>query len=315
MNNLCKVFVYILLILYSFILISTNLYADNEYEKFIRIRIYHEKDEKFNTYIKTNLAKSIVNFQMKLRTFPDIETIINIAPDEQTFSDWLNSNKIIFKNTQAFCNLNKNEIFIKNPKEIGNNKKMISILLHEYIHLFISYHWKDAPLWFHEGLAVYFTEGLSFNHVFNFMSNYAFHQSYLLKKYAYEYPNNQANIAPYYFQASFIVKKIYNESPVKLYKLFEYSDFNNTFNKSFYNAFSKSQEEYLTEFEKKIVSFFYFNLYFGFLSTLWILLPIILIIARIRKQYHNKKILEEWELETLKNEIEKTINENFPEKK
>ncbi len=291
----------------------TTLYSYNNYENYIRVRVYHEKDERFISEIKTNLAKSIVEFQMKIKSFPDIETIINIAPDEETFNNWLKSKRIVFENTQAFCDLEKSEIFVRNPKYLGDKRKLIQVLLHEYIHLFINYHWTDAPLWFHEGMAVYFSEGLNFNYVFNFMSTYAFHQNYLLKKYAYKYPENKADLIPFYFQSAFLIKKTLDESPNKLYNLFDHSGFNQRFSSSFLTAFNKTQEEFLFDFEKKIIRFFYFNLYFGFLSSLWIALPIVLIIARIRKKFKNKEILEKWELDLLKIEIEKTIKENITE--
>lgn len=292
----------LLLFLFSF-----KLYAISDYENLIKVRIYHEKDERYISYIKSELAKEIVKFQMKVRAFPDIETIINIASDNDMYNSWIESKGRIFESSQAFCDLKSNEIFIRNPSVIRDNRKLITIILHEYIHLFVNYHWTDAPLWFHEGMAVYFSEGLSINKTFHFISNYAFHKTYLLKKYAYKYPDNPADYYPYYFQSAFVVKKMIDDYPNKFTDLFDYSGFNTKFNDAFQKAFLKTHEDFLSENEKRISRFFYFNIYFGVLSLMWIMFPVFLIIANVKKSIKNKKIIETWSLEILKEEIEEEI--------
>ena len=293
----------LIILMYSFSLLFSQTISD-EYEEYINVVVFNNKDEKYVPHIKKELAKAIVKFQFDVKSFPDIEVTINIAPDKATYREWTNDKEVVFENSNGFADLRNNQIYINNPRYLGDNKSLIRLLLHEYIHLFINYHWKDAPLWFHEGMAMYFTGSISINHIFRFTTNNALHSNYLLTKYAYEYPKNRAEIEPYYFQAALLIKKIVDDDKQRLYNLFEISTQYSTFNSAFEVAFKENHEDFLTSFEDYTKAFLKINIYKGIILFTWLSFPIILIIAKFKKNHKTRKLLERWEIDEIKEEIE-----------
>ena len=270
----------------------------NEYEDLINVETFHERDEKITQYIKSELAKGIVSFQSEIKCYPDIEITIFVSPNKRTYDEWVSKSNVKILNSIAFADLNKTEIYIQNPRDIRNNKKFINSLLHEYIHIYIHYHFYDAPLWLHEGLAWFYAENISLNQTFQFMMNNAFHTNYLLIKYAYDYPNNISNIEPFYFQSAMLARKINEEYKNQLHKLFDLSYQKHSFTQSFMTAFQMSDIEFLRYFENELQLFFRLNVYKGMLLLAWICFPVFLIIAKFQKNRKTRKILEEWEAES-----------------
>ncbi|MCL2065011.1 MAG: hypothetical protein FWG98_11680 [Candidatus Cloacimonetes bacterium] len=276
------------------------LYAsslNDEYEEFINFQTFHDRDERLISFIRRELARAIVLFQFELKSFPDIEITINIAPDRETFSNWINERNVRLPNALGFADLKNNHIFIQNPRYIRSNKRLIDLLLHEYIHLYVNYHFDDAPLWFHEGLAWHYSEKITLNQTFQFMTNNAFNTNYLLIRYAYSYPENMMNIEPFYFQSAMLIRKMTDENKNQLIRLFDLGAQNQSFTEAFMNSFFMSDIEFLRIFERELQTFFRLNIYKGVILLTWLCFPIFLIIARIKKNRKTKELLAQWEIE------------------
>ena len=270
---------------------------NDDYVRHITVNVFSDKDVRYIDNIKSELSDRIVKFQFEIKSFPDIDIVINVAPDKATYSSWVRGKEKVFENSSAFTNLKTYEIFIKNPTQFSDSRKFINVLLHEYIHIFIDYHFKDAPLWFHEGMANYFSEKQTLNQTFNYVRNNAFNKNYLLIKYAYRYPEQKANIEPYYFQATLIIKRTYEDKMKNFINLFYYAEEHSRFSDAFLAAFGKSQEEFLRNFEKEMNNFFKTHFYIGIMLLTWSLFPIFLIIAKIKQNRRTKRLLQKWEIE------------------
>ena len=270
---------------------------NDDYVRHITVNVFSDKDVRYIDNIKSELSDRIVKFQFEIKSFPDIDIVINVAPDKATYSSWVRGKEKVFENSSAFTNLKTYEIFIKNPTQFSDSRKFINVLLHEYIHIFIDYHFKDAPLWFHEGMANYFSEKQTLNQTLNYIRNNAFNKNYLLIKYAYRYPEQKANIEPYYFQATLIVKRTFEDKMNNLINLFYSSEEYDKFSEAFFAVFGKTQEEYLRNFEKEINNFFKTHFYIGIMLLTWSLFPIFLIIAKIKQNRRTKRLLQKWEIE------------------
>jgi hypothetical protein len=238
-----------------------------------------------------------------MKSFVDIPVTINIAPDKKTYEEWTANKSIVFDNSLGFADLKEDQIYIKNPFYIKGSRKLVQVLLHEYIHIYIYHHWTDAPLWFHEGMAWYFSEGISFDQMLHFMTNNAFHNKLLLIKNAYSYPDKKSQIEPFYFQAALLIKHTAEEDKKRLQNLFELSANYKNFGNAFLNAFKMPLEEFLAGFYRYLNTFFKLSIYKTILLSSWIIFPILLIIAKFRQDYKTKQLLKEWEQEE--------INENL----
>jgi hypothetical protein len=279
------------------ILLSPKLFAQSE--DLITVNILDKSHEKYISLITRELALQINNFQQITKSFIEIPLTINIASDFEKYYYWQKNHNAIFENSIGFTDLENNTVYLRNPETISKDKKLISLLFHQYLHLYVYYHWKDAPLWFHESVASYFSEKLTLSYFMYFIFNYTFHKDYLLIKHANEYPDENENIEPYYFQAIYLMKKLLEEQN-KIHILFENSNNENNFLQVFYQTYNKYPEEFLEEFQVQINEFYYRNINLGIIFLTWLSFPIILVIARIKLHKKNKEILEKWVKELYK---------------
>ena len=289
------------IIICTFLLLSCLLNAQishNDYIDFITVKVFHDKDIKYIDIIKNELSEKIIELQFELMSFKDIPIQINIAPDRVTYDKWVNKNHIFNESIIGFADLTTNEIFIKNPTLLKHNG-LIPLLLHEYIHIFINDHWEDVPLWFHEGMALYFSDKMSRVYSLQYLSKNAFHSEYLLLKYAYKYPDNKANLDSYYFQAGLIMRKTFEDKKHKLLNMMANANKFANFSECFRDSFLKSEELFLSDFGNEMDNFYKLNRYLGIMLLSWALFPIILIIAKIKQNSKNKELLSEWEMENI----------------
>jgi len=272
--------------------------GNSDYVDFIHINTIDQKYENLIPLLKSKLSVEIVRFQFCIASFPDIEIAINIAPDKVTYDTWTKNHHVTITDSGAFAELQSNTIFLANQRQSIVDDSVINTLLHEYIHIYIYHHFPDAPLWFQEGMAIYFSRQMSFSYTFQFITNHAFHREYLLLRYAYHYPANRANIEPYYFQAYSIIRKMADDKNVNIANLFEASEKYDSFNDAFYSVFGKTPDDYLSNFKREMDTFFKTNLYIGIMVLTWLLFPTFLIIAKIKQNSKAKELLKQWESES-----------------
>ena len=153
---------------------------------------------------------------------------------------------------------------------------------------------------------------MSLNQSFKLMTNNTFHRNYLLAKYPYSYPENRANIEPYYFQSKLLIRKTMEDKKPKIHELFYNAQYHKRFSVAFAIAFGKSQEEFLHNFEREINNHFKMNIYAAFMLLSWSLFPIFLIIAKIKQNRKTRQQVDEWDDEEFTeqiNNIEGDFNE------
>ena len=280
-----------------------------DYENLIFTRAYQDSDGKHVAFIRKELASAIVRFQREINSFPDIPIEIHIAPNKQTYTHWTAGRHIVFDSSLAFVDLEQTRVYVKHPSQIGSNKKLIQVLLHEYIHIFIHHHWADAPLWFHEGMAMYFTHEVNFGFLEYVLSNNSIHSRYLLPKHQYTYPEHKAEIEPYYFQSALVVRKLVELHREQFIRLFAFAEEEIDFETSFLLAMGKSVDSFLLDSEKALKDIYKLNVYKAIIMLSWLSFPIILIIAKIKKNHKTKKLLEQWEIEEQIEEQNESIGE------
>ncbi len=291
-----------LFIAFLFLTMVFSALHANEQRKFdtdflIHIRIYDEKDEKFSRELKQSFSESMDKFQRKMKQFPDIHVYVRISKDDEHFASLIKNRNKVLEFSEGFTDLRSKEIFLKNPRSIRNIEKYQTILLHEYIHLFVAYHWADAPLWFHEGMAVYFSEGISFERYSDFMSFYAYKPMNLIKDNPMKYPENPHFLSPYYFQSAQAIRKLYLDYPKQFESLWDFRRFD--FETAFINAFNMSVYAFVKNFDEVIQRNFLKGIIFMVISVIWFAVPVLVIIGAIRKKRMNRKIINEWENEVL----------------
>ncbi len=263
----------------------------------VHIRIYDSKDEKYSRELKQLFSEQMDKFQRKIKHYPDIHVYIRIAPNDKFYKELTQKRAQITSFSDGFTDLRTKEIFLKNPRSIRNLEDYSKLVLHEYIHLFVSWHWPDAPLWFHEGMAVYFSEGISFDRYSDFMKFYAYRPMNLIKDNPNTYPENPHFYSPYYFQSAEAVKKLYLDNPEHFEKFWDLRRM--PFDMAFIRAFNTSTDTFLNNFDHNIRKNFLNGIIFMIITLIWSALPVLVIIGALRKKRISRTIIKDWEKEQL----------------
>lgn len=276
------------------LILQANVAKKFDTEFLIHVKTYDTSDEKIGHEIKEVFAENMDIFQQKMKQFPDIHVFIRIAPDDAMYKDWTRKKGKAVEFSEGFTKTRTHEIFLRNPGRYGSLNHLHQVILHEYIHLFINYYYSDAPLWFHEGMAVWLSEGLTYERYYNFMRFFAFKQTNLIKAFPFSYPDNITQLEPYYFQSAQAVKALLSDHPKAFESFWDRNPARGRFEEAFMNTFLMTPETYLNHFDKQVQKLFYNGLVFIFLTLIWSLLPVVMVLAVIRKHRKNKKILAEW---------------------
>ena len=291
-------------LLYFLMIGSFSLYAqkltrisphvfNSEYEQFIIVHTFTENDEKIIAQIKNELSDRIIQLQQTIRSLRDLEITINIAPNPSIYAEWILGKHIVFENSIGYAELETNQIYIKNLSSLPGKPELITLLMHEYIHLYIYDHFPDAPLWFHEGMAHYFSSPINLEQIYYWWTN-AFKKGYLLDQFPYTYPENEEELTPYYFQSFLIFRHLMQTKDNKLQDLFYLSEKNNNFHDCFTNIFYRTPESYVLDFYhhtlvrelrvQKAIKYAYL------VALVIILTAVLLFYFRIKKQMRLEKL-------------------------
>jgi hypothetical protein len=228
---------------------------------------------------------------------------IKIAGDKKEYSTWTGGSSAILEFSQAFYNRNTDTIYLRNPSELKNLVLLRRILLHEYIHHFVMHFWKNPPLWFNEGMAVYFSNDMGFDRELNFAKNYIMGNSRTLNMMKYSYPRNRIEWESFYAKSGLAVKYIYMKKKVEFYRFWDLANPKHDFDSAFLNAFQMSAEEFSVQFENYAKTNLRVEILLASTGMVWSILPLILIIGVIRKKIKNRRRIKEWEKEAEKVEV------------
>ena len=268
--------------------------------------IGNEKDIKIIHKLLSQFDADIRNFQRSIGSYLDSKITINIAADNEEYLSWTKGNSRIFEFSQAFYNRNNETIYLRHPSQLKSIITLRRILLHEYIHHFIGKFWQNPPLWFNEGMAVYFSGDLGMERELNFARNYVMGNSRSLEMMKYHYPRNQIEWESFYAKSGLAVKYLYRKKE-EFYRLWDNSKPHRNFEAAFRKSFFMTTRDFSIIFEEYAKTHFRSELLLASTGMIWSILPLILIIGVIRKKIRNRKKLKAWnEEENIEVEIVKS---------
>jgi len=252
-----------------------------------------QKDIEIIQKVLWQFDADIRNFQRSVGSYLDSKINIKIAADKEEYNKWTKGNGKVIEFSQAFYNRKTDTIFLRHPSELKSLTALKRILLHEYIHHFVGKFWLNPPLWFNEGMAVYFTGDLSFEREMNFAKNYVLGNSRSLEMMKYHYPRNQIEWESFYAKSGLAVKYLYQKKQ-EFYRLWDNSRPNGEFENAFRKSFLMTTRDFSIIFEEYAKTHFRAELLLASTGMIWSILPLILIAGVIRKKIRNKMQLKVW---------------------
>ena len=241
------------------------------------------------------LDKDIQSFQKRVGSYLDIPVNVVIAPDSKVYESWINKHSAIMEFSSGFYYRHNRTIFLKNPKYLKNISNIRKLLLHEYIHHFVGSFWKDPPLWFNEGMAVFFSNDMGIERELNFAKNYILGNSLPLEKMKKTYPENMIEWESFYAKSGLAVKYLYSKKRGSFYLLWDKAETTGNFERAFLNSFFMTTRTFSDQFEDYSRTHFRAEILMASSGLIWGILPLILIVGVIRKKIKNKKTVESWE--------------------
>ncbi len=287
-----------LIFLTLFYLVFSLSASNKNYEKihYRDIILFAEaKDTLAASHFIIQLDKDVQSFQKSVGSYLDIPVKIVVAPNNNVYEEWTQNHSAIMEHSLGFYNRRSMTIFLKNPKHLKNVSNIRKLLLHEYIHHFVGCFWKDPPLWFNEGMAVYFSGDLGINRELNFAKNYILGNSRKLTQMKKIYPKNMIEWESFYAKSGLAVKYLYSKKRNSFHKLWDKAGTSKNFESAFLNSFFMSTRAFSDQFEDYSKTNFRVEILMASTGLIWGVLPLILIAGVIRKKIKNKKTVESWE--------------------
>jgi hypothetical protein len=244
--------------------------------------------------IALHLGQDAEKLQRTLGVYPSYPLTLVVAADNAHYQE-LTGNQGIIEFSEAAYQFATGRMIIRNPRDIKHYSRLRSIVLHEYIHSLVHHLWRDAPLWFHEGMAVYFSGGLTPRRELNFMTNYAAGNYQPLSAMTRSYPQHQLEWESLYAYSALAVKYLYTKHSDKWFGFMERGGSGESFAASFQRSFYFTPSSFSHQFEAYAQSHFRMGAVFTASALLWALLPLILIIGVLRRRVRAKRILHNWQ--------------------
>lgn len=269
--------------------------AESSFENIILLG--NEQDLEIISHVLWQFDQEIADFQKAIGSYLDSKITIRIAADKKEYQAWTKDTSSIIEFSLAFYDRQRESIQLRHPSEIRSLTLLRKILLHEYIHHYVDKFWKNPPLWFNEGMAVYFSGDMGFDRELSFARNYILGNSRPLHLMRYNYPRNQIEWESFYAKSALAVKYLYNEKREEFYRLWDFAESEEDFYSAFQKAFYMSEYEFSAFFENFAKTRFRIEILLASTGIIWSLLPLLLIVGVIRKKIRNRRQRIEWSKE------------------
>ncbi len=275
---------------------AVSLCAQTEIRKLDRITlIAAKKDMKAGMYLAEKLSMRIEGFEEKMGLYPQFPYRVHVAANDKEYAKFSGNAGGIIEFSNAFYSRKDHTAYVRNPADLHDLDGTVTILLHEYIHAFVFRYFRNAPLWFHEGMAVYYAEGLPYQRFLAFLQLYLFGGVPRLNEMIDGYPKNPVEWEAFYMKSAYAVDYMLKENPRQYFTMWDSALPVRDFDRSMLRGFQASKERFGNRFDEYLRRKMRLELLVGFSIVIWTILPFLVIIAWIRKKILNRRIHKGWE--------------------
>ena len=280
-----------------FILIGSFTWSEELKKEYFTIE-YEPSDAKFAKKIAERFPSIIAETNKNVGFYSSDRFKIIIVHSKAKFKEMIESSSRLPEKSLALAIPSQSTMIALNPPSMPAKTDYFKVLTHEYLHLLLSEVKGDihVPLWFNEGFVQYFAGQWSFTREVEFVMRALQGKSLNLNLYNYRYPDHNSHVQTFYMQSYYTFKKLVTSYSLRevqrfLDDLSEQKDFRTYF----LSFFGVSVRKFLERARESIPSHIILSVFYSGFGIIWVIIPIILIVAFIRKKYVAKRIEEEWE--------------------
>jgi len=283
-----------------FFLLSTTLQAAT-YTKQNNTIYFQAQHEKFAYLILDNLEKDIDKFQRKIGQYPDLPLTIYLTENEAEYKQRCGNSQAILEFSQACYSPRQKAIILRSVDDLRDYSQLRQIILHEYIHHFVHAKIANPPLWFNEGMAVYFSGGLTYKRELNFAKNYILGNSSSLNQMRKGYPENRIEWESYYAKSALAVKYLSGKEGKKFFRFWENISKTGEFDSTFLQSFYFTSREFSTFFEQYAKQHFRLELFLASSGIIWAFLPLVFLLGVLRRKIRDRGVMKNWQFSEQEN--------------
>ena len=254
------------------------------------------KDSAYANMMLRSLQKRINTFQMELGVYPHRQLKLQILPNRKEYARLTTGKGKLVEASEAFYSPQDQVIYVRSPEQLAN-QNYDAVLMHEYIHWFLDETLCNVPLWFHEGMAMYYSGQFNFDAYYNF-TRYRFMGQHLsLDSMNSSYPSDRSQWNMFYLTSVFAVNYLQSHHKKEWQKFWDTVGYYYNrksadsasridFLQVFHYAYRMSLVAFSQEFDKTARRYTWLFPLIGLNALIFALLPFVILIAwrRSRKK-------------------------------
>lgn len=236
-----------------------------------------------------SLDDRIDALQMQLGIYVDDKAPIWLIDTEAGYQELALGKAQIVEFSEAFYSAAEDRIYLRPLGELKED--YLKVLLHEYIHWYLEKVISNAPLWFHEGMAMHFSGQMGFERYLSFLQLSFMGRKSDLFRLSTAYPEQQADWQLFYLSSSMAVRYMADKQADNWKRFWDWVAYYRNkgqpaeFTNCFILAYDTSLYDFHQDFAKWVRSLRWQYLFWGFNGLLALLLPIVLVLGhRIRRK-------------------------------
>ncbi len=240
-----------------------------------------------------------VNREVGFYEVPIIQLILTHS--EKEFDEYISRGKLP-ESSIAMAIPALSKIIIRNPKNLPPHTEFYKVLTHEYLHVVLRSIAPNTflPLWFEEGFVQYYAKEWNINKEVQFVTDALKGNVLDLQLYSYHYPQVKKKVEIFYLQSYYTFRYLLKRFTIqKFYQFIDYIHTADNFETAFIKAFGMSVHSFLDGAKKSISSHSILAILYSGFGLFWIIIPILLLIAYMRKQRYRRRLEEKWEKENV----------------
>lgn len=263
---------------------------------------FHKDERKVAEKILSQFSEIVESVNREVGFYPPTGSKVNLilCHSKKDFKEYILRFKNLPEKSEAFAIPQKAVIIIRNPRDMQVNTDFFQVLTHEYNHILLHTIAADVniPLWFDEGFAQYFAKQWDIRREFMFVRNGIIGNLLDLDAYNNRYPEFQDQVEIFYLQSYYTIKYMINRfSKEKFQDFLEALQESTDFKKTFFEIFQIPLYRFIVDARKSIKTHTILTVFYSGFGLLWTIIPILVLIAYIRKKMLEKRVKEIWDRE------------------
>lgn len=240
------------------------------------------------------LEQRIADLQITLGVYPSERVSIYMVHGAREYSQISRGRAKIIEFSDAFYSGGEGVIYIRSQDQISDN--YLHILLHEYIHWYVDQLFISAPLWFHEGMATYFSGQMGYERFLLYLKESLVNPQSDLYRIGFSYPPDRRDWPRFYASSAMAIRFMKDKHAKNWQRFWDITAQSHKegrkirFSQAFISSYHFSLWDFQNSFEEYSRKQGYLYLIVAINSMIFALLPFVVIAIYLKRRKRMKQL-------------------------